>query len=522
MNNQLKLFFLILFHSFYYCNPTKLQHITIPNVALTEKISALMLDNSQEASQGMFIISQPGYYLLVDDLCVSPARSNLPIIYINSSNVTLDLGSKSLVLSTSNHTPIPTAIKIAPLVENIAINNGSINGQNIYTSINVGIDSQDNKSITLSNLSITNCALTGIKLTRDENISISKIKAYKSGKIGLFIYQSNSGIIEDSTFNGNKVQNSSSFGILAAESKNFLLNNISASNIVSDGEYAIGMYLGSSSAFICKNIHTDNNSSLGIGLLSVGTYISNCDSCSFESCSANNNFAENYSSSCFGFFFTDESKNNTLKACTAINGKSNGSKTVGIYLEKSSDTRIYKCQTLNNYNKKTSSYGFLSQQGIHNFFKKCKANSNYTNSGAAYGFALENEQRSIIEKCEASGNDGGSDVGYGIALLGTCVQTTITNNKMFTNYGIDRCYGYKDFSTHTTTLLRGNIAFGHGRVFVGGRGHPLDSGNMNFMLSFGSDDDSLNAQFIIKESDWFDFRSFDNIVTDWFNFSIAE
>jgi hypothetical protein len=519
---QFSILLLLIFTNARLHSASRSQQITTPSVSLSQKITGSMLDYSSSTTLGLFTISEAGYYFLSTDLVVAPARSNLPIIYINASNVTLDLGSKSLAVSTTNHTPISTAIKIAPYEENITVLNGNINGAGTFATMDVGIDSQDNKSVNLENIQITNCALTGIKLTRDDNTSLNRIKTYNTGKIGLFMYQCNTGYIENSTFSGCTADEASTFGILACENQSFSMKNITITNITSTDGYAIGFYLGTSSSFVCNDINISNNSSLGSGPLCTGIYLSNSQGCTFESCTMNNNFAEHTASSCFGFFSTDESQNNTLEKCNAMNNKCNGAKTVGFYLDGTSNTRLHDCHSLSNYNKNTAAYGIFSDGGFHNFFKQCKANANYTGAGAAYGFALKDDERSIIEKCEASANDGGVDVGYGIALLGTCVQATVTNNKMFTNYGVDRCYGYKDFAAHTTTLLRGNVSFGHGRVFVGGRSHPLDSGNMNYMLTFGSDDDTLNAQFIIKESDWFDFRTFDSIVTDWFNFSIAE
>ena len=139
----------------------------------------------------------------------------------------------------------------------------------------------------------------------------------------------------------------------------------------------------------------------------------------------------------------------------------------------------------------------------------------------AHGLSLRGEQSSVVSHSLFSSNSGGQAGSvYGISLYGVCLRCTVMNNEMLANYGA-AMYGFKDFATNCTTLLRSNIAFGQGHVFLGGEGALVDSGTMNYMLTYG-DVDQMNVQMIIKEGDIGNLNAFEAGTTNWYNFSILD
>lgn len=525
--------------------------IIAPGTSLSRQITNASLNNSHYATSGLFKISEPGYYLVSTDLFAAPARSHLPILYINASNVIVDLGSKTVTLSTTNHTSISSAIFVAPDVSNVTIMNGTINGAGQHASITTGIESTSNSGLHIDNVRVINCTASGIAIEEGTNISLSKLHIHNTGNLGLYLLKCSGGFVIDSTLSGCKADSTEANGLWARDCRSFALENTTISGIASENGNTNGVLLDACSGFSCNNIHAINNSvkvetrscppedetvpvdtnplisqtainPSETGLLCIGINLTNSHGCSLINCNATSNAAVGTNTRCFGFLFTDKSANNRIQSCQATNNYSNGTVTTGFLLYGSKNNSFDSCESMGNHNTSNAAAGFYStNSGANNFFRACKASANYSLTGKAIGFGLHNEIRSIICNSEINSNDGGQGAAYGLALTGTCTNVTVEYNKIFSNYANTTLYGYKDFAADSTTFLRGNIAFGQGRVFHSSSTPIEDSGKMNYMMTFKYGNDQKNLQFIVKEGDTANMNSFEAGSDRWFNFSIV-
>lgn len=496
-------------------------HVAVPNVMQLQAISNASLNTTSRAILGQFKISDPGYYLFSTDLYVASGRSDVAVIYIDASNVVVDMGGKSLTLSATNRTTIMTAIRVAPNANNITIMNGTINGSGRQSMINTGIECSANTGLTLDNLRIINCDVAGISIEDSSNVAVNRVHTYKTGQSGLYLYNCADGFVGNSTFSGCLTFSTNTFGAAASRSRGFVFENIDVRGMSSVDGSVHGIYLEECSGFSCTNLNACDNTVTGSGNFCVGINLTRSQGCSLKNCTANNNKSANETSRSFGFLLARGAINNSIELCEAKNNQGIGWVTSGFGLSDAHNNSFLKCKSMGNRGVDLGTYGFYSTKaGSGNFFSECKANANYSEKGTVIGFGLKNEKRSVIERCEASSNDGAAGDVYGIALLGDCTNVTVEFNKLFSNFAAQKCYGFKDFSSNSTALLRGNVAFGHGKVFTGG-GTVIDSGRMNYMMSFSETSDQKNLQFIIKEGDTTTLHAFEAGSTEWFNFSIA-
>lgn len=499
--------------------------VNTPGTTFNQQITNSALNNSAAATLGQFKISESGYYFLSTDLQATPGKAGLAVIYIDASDVVLDLGNRSIVVSSKSTTPNTVGIQLAPGVNNITIMNGTISGYGTQASILTGISGLKNTNVTLENIQILKCNIAGINLDEVKNVFLKKIHIYGTGSIGLNLHKCLDGVIVESTFSGcsteTEVSTDNAFGIGADNCRNFALENVATTHNTSKSGSAFGIYLSTCSGFICDKISTSSNSVTGSGALCAGVRLLNSTGCSFTACSANNNTGLDAATSVLGFSIAAKSMGNTFTNCEAMNNLG-GNTTAGFWISISKNTTLQGCSSVSNGSSNKIAYGFFSSGGgTHNFIRNCKANANYSLIGSAYGIACSNEKRSVIERCEASSNDGGTGSAYGIALLDTCINMVVEFNKMFANSASVANYGFKDFASNSTTLLRGNTAFGQGKSFTSGNSSLTDSRKMNYMLTYSASD-QMNIQLLIKESDIANLNTFESSSTDWFNYSILE
>lgn len=543
-----------------------------PGVTTTASINVL----KGGAYQVGFNISNPGYYYISADSSMAPGttENGYSGIYINSDNVILDMGGKSLILSTTGAQPAGDiyGIKIAAGKKNITIMNGRVNGTG-YTANAItnaiyipGTSNAKNQNIQIQNVQIFNCGNNGIYAANTNNLLIEGVSVYNTASTtaskypaALYLSACNDGVIADCNFDNSSFNASgvaSSYGLYALNSNNFEARNVSASNnsVASTTESArancFGMYLENCSGWNCANIRALRNQHVGYtdASTAVITGLVNTEVCGillngsrgnvFSDCKANNNsggiaYASNYTCSTYGFKLTYSSSGNTFTNCEA---KSNlaAADAAGFGLFVWSDANILdSCLSLNNTSSKDPAsiqgrfaYGFTTSLCSGNYFSNCKAMKNAVLPGTknqAYGFGLNTEWNSVVLECEASANDAGATAGgevYGIALLGTCRKCDIEYNKIMSNIGSSKCYGFKDFSSDCTSLLRGNVSFGHGQVLSGGSATLTDSGTMNFMFVYDDAGSVMNPLNLIKEGDIANMNAFEAGSTTWFNFSI--
>ncbi len=495
------------------------QQIINTGVSLNQQISSSTLNNTYKAVDGQFVIKTSGRYFLSTDLHAAPGRSILPIIYIAASDVILDLGGKSMTLSTSNYMPSIAAISLANGVNNITIMNGTINGKGARANIKTGITTLNNTNVMLDNVRIVNCEKTGIDFNTVNSFSLNGIQTV-GGTIGISMLNSNVGVITDSAFDATFGGNNQAIGVLADSCSNVELDDLSISNNESTNNDAFGLYLIDSSGFSCKKVQSSRHTS-GAALC-AGIYLSGSTGNMFTECDSSNNVGNSSSTDVYGFYLTNESNGNSLRECEAnTNGNSSTKICAGFANNGAHYNLFQKCLASGNMANDTA-YGFFSTGASRgSVIRDCRANGNniVETGGSAYGIAFEDETGGAIQNCEASTNTG-ADIGCGIALLGRCLKTTVEYNKILANAGTTR-YGFWDDSTEATTFLRGNISFGHGKVYDGTQ-FIASNTTANYRLTAAETNPDLNPQYFIKEADTSNMNAFEAASPTWFNFSIIE
>lgn len=488
-------------------------------VSLSQQISSSTLNNSYKAVDGQFVIKTSGRYFLSTDLHAAPGRSILPVIHIAVSDVILDMGGKSITLSTTNYMPSLVAISLADGINNITIMNGTISGKGTHANIKTGIKALNNANVMLDNVRIVNCEKIGIDFNGINSFSLNSIQTV-GGTTGISMLNSNVGVITDSSFDSTFGGNNQAIGVLADSCSNVDIDDVSISHNESTGNDAFGLYLIDSSGFNCKKIQSSRHSS-GAALC-AGVYLSGSTGNIFVDCDSSNNVGNSSSTDVYGFYLTNESNGNSLRECEAnTNGNSSTKICAGFANNGAHYNLFQKCLASGNMANDTA-FGFFSTGASRgSVVRDCRASGNniVETGGSAYGIAFEDEVGGAIQNCEASTNTG-VEIGCGIALLGRCLKTTVEYNKILANAGVTR-YGFWDNSTEATTFLRGNISFGHGKVY---NGTELIASNTaaNYRFTFAENNADINAQFLIKEADTSNMNAFEAASPTWFNFSIIE
>ncbi|MBM3886779.1 hypothetical protein FJ364_02505 [Candidatus Dependentiae bacterium] len=506
--------------------PTKGRLISrTPGTTFNQQITTSALNTSATATHGQFKILESGYYFLSTDIQANPGRTGLAVIYISASDVVLDLGNRSIVVNPTSTISNSVAIQLAPGVNNITIMNGIISGAGKYADIETGILGVSNTNVTLEDIQVLKCSVAGINFDTAKSLFVKSVHVYGTGSIGMNIYNSLDGAIANSSFSGclsdTEVSTDNAFGLGADKCRNFALDNVATTNNSSKSGCAFGIYLSGCTGFICNKISTSSNTVTGSGKLCAGLRLLSSSGCSFTDCTANNNKGLSTETTTFGYSISYKSNGNIFNNCESINNIG-GNSVAGFWISASRNNTLQGCSSLSNGSTENAAYGiFSSGAGTHNFIRECKSNANYSTAGTAYGIAFSNEKRSVVEKCEINSNDGGTGTAYGIALLDTCVNMVVEYNKIFANTAASAQYGFKDFATNSTTLLRGNTAFGHGRSFANGTSSFTDSKKMNYMLRYSPGGDQMNVQLLIKESDIANLNTFESSSMNWFNYSIV-
>jgi hypothetical protein len=499
------------------------------DTSFSQPITSSQLNSSSTAINGQFVISKSGRYVVSTNLYAAPGRSNLAIIYINTSDVTLDLGGKSLCLSTSNNTPSIAAIKLADGIQNVTIMNGVIHGSGSGPrQIATGITGSNNINTFFDNLDIVSCSSTGISLTGAYGLSINNTQVYKT-PTGLSLSNCQAGFITDGLFSGGNA--STTVGIAATSCSNFILTNINTSNDTATSGIAYGIKATSCSSFELNNINISNNkaaaascyglfmsgctgfickeiiascnqitsSALISGAAVAGFFLTAAANNTFINCSSNANGTTTALCPSYGFRLEAGSNGNTFNQCEA---KGNiGATTSGVSAGFSNNASNYNnflhCTAINN--AAGAAYGFYSTGASNGTaIKNCRANGNNSTTNWAYGFVFDGETGGVILNCECNINTG--IYTCGIALLSTsaaCISNSIGYNKLFFNNGSTAEYGFYDAAANSTTFLHGNVAFGHGKYFTGSSAIAATAASANYRLVYSK---GTNLSNLIKET----------------------
>jgi hypothetical protein len=524
--------------------PSYAPQIVNTGVSLNQQISSSSLNSKASATNGQFVIAKSGRYFLSTDILAAPA-AQIPCIYINASDVVLDLGGKTITLSSTTYQKNSAAISVANGMSDITIMNGTLNGKNSNTYTSTGIKFGTSVSnILVDNVHVVNFGYDGI--TFDNGCSdtiLNNIHTYNIGSaaksvarglaiVGTSGSSCNDFTIIDSDFNKTTATTDLRvYGIYATYCNNLSANNVKVSNTAGATGAVRGVLLDNCTGVMCDNVKILRPTTSGAAPFSVGFDLAGSTGCSFVNCSANNGLSSNSTSSAYGFRLANSSNSNTFINCEAKNNLGGGT-SAGVSLDSSHYNTFQSCNIIANGGASRLTYGF--QSGLNSSssgtdltktcsgstFKSCKVNNNIATKGNAYGFALSGDTGAAIQDCEIKAN-ASSATCYGIALHHTCIKNIVEYNKIYSNSGTIGKYGFKDFANDSTTFLRGNVAFGHGATFSGGNASITDStGSMNYFLQYLEASGQMDVQFLIKEADIANMNAFEAGSSTWFNFSI--
>lgn len=416
---------------------TRTVNISVPTYPKTTK--AINQTNLSSSATNMYTIQQPGRYYLGSNLQASPSSTNRRVIKINVSNVVLDLNGMTISQAHNNSQSGLNAIDIASNLSNITIMNGFINN---VSDIGINVASGCN-NIRVTNVDISNCDGGGAQFNTANTILLDKVSITKCNGTGTNAQVSNSAIgLYMTTCSSVKIDNC-----------NFDSNQASGSR----DSYG-GYILTCTNVKIRNSSFSSNTGNSGRGL----TLTTNCVSCTFDNCT----FSNNQGTSGAGDGCVGTGQAFIYKNCKFLNnfGTSNAS---GLYVNTVTSCVVENCEL--NYSNVTTSgsaFGLLINGGRGTVVKNSTASRTGSISAAAYGIALLNGQGHIIDSCVCSKNTTTtSGTTYGIYVENNVTNCIVTNNLLLDNTGAGDDYGYYDATaagTGSTTMLGGNISFGHG------------------------------------------------------------
>ncbi len=471
------------------------------------KIRAADFNYNPVVGNAAYTINQPGIYYLEDYVTASPEVDNLSLIYINSSNVKLNLNSLVITQDSNHFTKNINVVEIAPNVTDVNITNGvlqNINGIGVKSNLNVSnlyvsnlvIDKLTNLGIYLNN--VRNAVLSQFCVTNCNGSNPNSSDGAVSGKL-----QNCSNIrISNSYFNSNIANdlNTDSIGLLIDNCSSLKLEN--CSSVQNQGKNAYGFVIRNNSSACtinnCSVLGCQSNNGRAVGFLFDNSSSNSLLDCISES---NQSVGGNCAGFSFdgqaGYYFSARLKNLNIINCTSKNNKALGASNDAFgFSGNLLDFAIFRsCKAISNSSADGNVYGFYSGAGTNNYFESCSAQDNIsginTNSVVS-GFALLNgEQNSSIKESISVNNFSSSGESYGIRLGYNTDTNTHVNNIIYKNYiannkGGSKQYGYRDFASITTTNLIANISFGQGKINPSPISQLVLTNNMNYMFTLPS------------------------------------
>jgi len=372
---------------------------------------------------GGYIIDEPGYYVLVEDIAFDAAGTAYAI-NITTSHVTLNLNDHSI---TQNNSSVGVSgIVINPGLGDITIKDGTLSGFTRYGLISEATNSDGIFNITVENLDITNATC----------VRAIYIKGTDETQVAHDITFSNCTVTNCTCLLGGHVN----FDYC----KNIKCSNCSFNNNMGAANNIALVTNSTTCDFI--ECHFDNNQSFTDGSDVHILYLNGSHACTVDSCSFNSNSFEDPDQGNRLFIINANQCDGTnIKNCQLTNNQAY-SQIQAIRILGQSGTNDRRGSTIDNciiQNIKSRDY---NAWGIHvNLDQEACIISNCTvqditaTSGNAYGIDLADGDRCIVEnstvlKCEGvSGSDG-----IGINIGANAVDSTISNCRTFNNstYGI--------------------------------------------------------------------------------------
>lgn len=410
----------------------------------------------------MYTIQQSGRFYLETPLQASPSGTNRNVIKVTANNVTLDLNG--MTISQINTIAGLNGIDVASGVSNLIIMNGFINNLS-DVGVNVGTNCHN---IRVINVKVSNCDGGGLQFNTAQNISLKNVDATNcngtgttapgNDAVGLYMTTCDSIIIENCNFD---------------------------SNIASGTRPAYGMYLATCNDGTVKNCSASSNTSVSSDCNSF--YLTSCNGFNLKNCTASSN-STTTSGACNPFHLSSCNSTNLINCKSLSNSSADGIS--GIYLTGCNSCLVEECESNYNVGSSNEANGYNIPNGQGNIIKKCKAIGNSVTGASCYGIRLNtNETGAIIDQCLSANNTTTtSGTVYGIHIANTSTNNIATNNIMLNNVGAGDDYGYYDATasgTGTTTMLGGNVSFGHGACSPGDGTNLSNStggGNYYFQL----------------------------------------
>lgn len=235
--------------------------------------------------------------------------------------------------------------------------------------------------------------------------------------------------------------------------------------------------------------------------------------------------------SVYGFRLTESVDSAVLTQCSAHYNE--GGYTVHGFSCVDAQHIIFKqCSALGNVTyaarNNCSAYGFYSAFGSANQWNNCLSQGNCVGDNAcsgnaqnAAGIVLHSEQNSSIRSSVFENNSAGqTGNAYGVLLSGECAKCSLQESQLITNRG-NCSYGIKDMAIRSDILLRGNIAYGQGKVFATD-GSVNDTGHMNYFLRYQDTTVAMN-QLLREEASW-NMCAIEQVSSahTWYNISLAD
>jgi len=265
---------------------------------IEDKVCCLAGNTITQADVGTvgFAITEAGVYTVCENIIFSPGSTNLAAITISSSDVTLNMNSRTI--SQGNATAGTYGIEIAASSSNVSINDGAIRNT-IGDGIIVGISST---SIAISDITVDGGSDHGIHFTGpgSSDIRIENVVLTDNGTNGLNIDAATDVQVKNSVFTDN-----SSNGFILTAATGVLIDN---STFMNNGTN--GLRSTASDDIIVKNSVFTDNSDDGAAFSIVNRI------CVTDSIASSN--------ATHGFEFSGSSSNIVVLLSKAVGNGSNG------------------------------------------------------------------------------------------------------------------------------------------------------------------------------------------------------
>jgi len=222
--------------------------------------------NNSFISSGCFVINNPGYYNISQDVSDALEVWGGACVYIRSSNVVLD-GNGHTIDKGSRSTSY--GISLEGGVSNVTIRNLTL----VNFGIIGGMMSNANFNYTLVGINLTNINITGtneaVRLQFTRNSFIAK-SSFSNNSVGIFIANSHNNLLELNSFNRNLFKDIS---IQGSDNIGNSTNNIAQKNYFTNGNVSIDTYRAVGSKFINNTFRNSYLAAISISNFSFNNLV---------------------------------------------------------------------------------------------------------------------------------------------------------------------------------------------------------------------------------------------------------